>query len=223
MSSALNHARYFFENNIDVQRNSFDGNMKLQKLLFFASLISLARYGRILFDEPIRAFEKGCVVEEVRKKYKNDFYDFKKGLIGDISEISEEEKSILDITLGIYGHLSAKELSELNHDFCSWKAAYPKSLDASGYKDPDKAVISHADLMTEAKSLIPVIDLYIDNQARGYKTETIYGITFYYNPQETILNEEDISELANFAFWLSDDDEKTYTVYRDECGKLVVF
>ena len=76
MSNVFDYAKYFMKQGLDTQRNTFDGNMKLQKLLVFANLISLAERGEPLFNDEILAFEQGCVIEEVRLKYKHSYSEF---------------------------------------------------------------------------------------------------------------------------------------------------
>ena len=62
--------KWFLENNLDTPRDTFKGNMKLQKLLFFAQLISLAKNNKLLFDDEFCAFENGMVMEKIRIAYK---------------------------------------------------------------------------------------------------------------------------------------------------------
>ena len=62
MLKAIDAAKWFVNQNCDMPRNTFDGNMKLQKMLFFAQLIHLARTGELLFEDPILAFKQGSVV-----------------------------------------------------------------------------------------------------------------------------------------------------------------
>ena len=58
-NTVFDYAKWFLENDLDTPRNTFKGNMKLQKLLFFAQLISLAKNNKLLFDEEFCAFENG--------------------------------------------------------------------------------------------------------------------------------------------------------------------
>lgn len=58
-TNVLDYTKWFLENNLDTPRNTFKGNMKLQKLLFFAQLISLTKNNKLLFDEQFCAFENG--------------------------------------------------------------------------------------------------------------------------------------------------------------------
>ena len=42
MGKALDYAKYFIKGGFDSNPNTYDGNMKLNKLLVFADLISMA-------------------------------------------------------------------------------------------------------------------------------------------------------------------------------------
>ena len=46
MRKAIDFAKYFIKEELDNPRNSFDGNMKLQKLLVYSNLINLALYNK---------------------------------------------------------------------------------------------------------------------------------------------------------------------------------
>ena len=49
-NTIYDYTNWFLENNLDNPRNTYKGNMKLQKLLFFAQLISLAKNNKLLFE-----------------------------------------------------------------------------------------------------------------------------------------------------------------------------
>ena len=78
MRDAYDFAKYFIKNGYDSNPNTYDGNMKLQKMLTFANAISLAEYGKPLFNDKILAFTNGCVVEKVRLRYRNDYKGLKR-------------------------------------------------------------------------------------------------------------------------------------------------
>ena len=59
MSNALDFAKVFLKRGLDTNRDTYDGNMKLQKLLFFSNLVSIAEKGKPLFTDPIYAFANG--------------------------------------------------------------------------------------------------------------------------------------------------------------------
>lgn len=69
MKNVCDFAEYFIKNGADSIPNTFDGNMKLQKLLVLVNFANIAEYGEPLFSEQVLAFENGCVIE----KFQLDF------------------------------------------------------------------------------------------------------------------------------------------------------
>ena len=69
MRDVYDFAKFFIKNGADSSPNTYDGNMKLQKLLVFADLANIAEYGEPLFGDQVLAFKNGCVVEKVRLRY----------------------------------------------------------------------------------------------------------------------------------------------------------
>ena len=57
---------------------------------------------------------------------------------------SQEELESLKLSKEIFGRLSARELSLINHTFNFWMAAYHNSLQPDGYKDKSKATVARA-------------------------------------------------------------------------------
>ena len=56
-------AKWFCSQGIIENLNSEEGNMKLQKLLFFAQLIYMAKHnGETMFEEKFNAFKNGMVL-----------------------------------------------------------------------------------------------------------------------------------------------------------------
>ena len=77
MKDVYDYAKFFIKNGADSKPNTYEGNMKLQKLLILADLANVAENGEPLFQEQVLAFKNGCVVEKIRLKYKNDYFGFK--------------------------------------------------------------------------------------------------------------------------------------------------
>ena len=75
--------------------NTYDGNMKLQKLLVLADMAHLAQYGQPLFKDDVLALENGLVVEKVRLRYRNDYSGFKADSEKFDPDFSEEEYETL--------------------------------------------------------------------------------------------------------------------------------
>ena len=59
MKDVYDYAKYFIKNGADTMPNTYDGNMKLQKLLVLADLANIAEYGEPLFSEQVLAFKNG--------------------------------------------------------------------------------------------------------------------------------------------------------------------
>ena len=126
MRDVYDFAKFFIKNGADSSPNTYDGNMKLQKLLVFADLANIAEYGEPLFGDQVLAFKNGCVVEKVRLRYKNDYVAFYNDSKSYQPDFSEREYEILRLILDIFGNATAKELSEINHTFSFWKSAFIK-------------------------------------------------------------------------------------------------
>lgn len=218
MVSAFDVARWFIRNNLDQPRNTFDGNMKLQKLLYFSQLVHFAKYDEPLFNEPIYAFENGAVVEEIRQIYKHNNLDFVQSAYSEKINLSDEHLHTLKIVQDVFGHLTATELSHLNHKHPGWKKAFENSRVGGRYYK-ELGVIPQEELKREALNVLNVIEAYEMVKRTLPAHKVINGKTFYYNPDEiNIYDEEVFSILESF-----DGPEDSYTVYFDEKAGLVIY
>lgn len=220
MVDVLDCAKYFMKNATGLN-NSFDGSMKLQKLLVFSNLVNMALNNKPLFKDRLYAFENGCVVDSVRLKYKNDYLGLKKESESFKPNFSECELEALDITLNIFDKLSAKELSDLNHEFDFWKDSY---VDGENY-----CIVSNDNIKKELPIIKNIIDSY-RNRDKNKKTEVINGITFYYDPNNLNIDANFIVDGESYSimdelydFTLNELDENCYSIYLDEFGELVIF
>ena len=218
MKNVFDFAKYFMKKGLDTAPNTIDGNMKLQKLLTFATLISMAKGEGRLFSEEILAFKNGCVIESVRLRYRNDYSGFKKDSENFNQYFSEEEYDTLNKTIGIFGNLSAAELSELNHQFDFWKNAFEKGTGQNGYHHQGQSAISDADIEAELEKIRDVLAAYEKTQQDNIRSEVINGIKYYFAP-DFVLTEKIIEELEIFS---KEADEDVYSIYMDE-GELVIY
>ncbi|MFW6016847.1 MAG: Panacea domain-containing protein [bacterium] len=210
-------AKWFIKKGLDQPRNTIDGNMKLQKLLYFSQLISLAIYNKPLFNDPIYAFKNGSVVEKVRLKYKNDHREFIKEAEKDTFEFNDKEQKVIDLATGIFGGAGARELSKLNHTHYSWKKAYENSI-FNGVPLKNNSTISLDDIRKyDLEKIKEIIEAYKIDEKQSLKCEVINGIEFYYDPSEINLTEELIEELETY------DKEESYTIYKDPSLGMVVY
>lgn len=220
MVDVLDCAKYFMKNATGLN-NSFDGSMKLQKLLVFSNLVNMALNNKPLFKDRLYAFKNGCVVDSVRLKYKKDYLGLKKESESFKPNFSECELEALDITLNIFDKLSAKELSDLNHEFDFWKDSY---VDGENY-----CIVSNDNIKKELPIIKNIIDSY-RNRDKNKKTEVINGITFYYDPNNLNIDANFIVDGESYSimdelydFTLNELDENCYSIYLDEFGELVIF
>ena len=112
--TAIEISKWFIQKELDKADTKKDGNIKLQKLLFFAWLIHFQKFGKSLFDDDFKAYPKGPVVDSVRQVY----YDLAAENIPDFSENINET---LRLTKDIFGHATVKELVDLSHKSPTWE------------------------------------------------------------------------------------------------------
>lgn len=218
MRDVYDFAKYFIKNGADSLPNTYDGNMKLQKLLVLADMISVAEYGELLFGEEVLAFRNGCVVEKIRLRYKNDYTGFKHDSDVFQPDFSEREYNVLNMVMSIFGSSTARELSEINHTFNFWNEAYKKGTDGiTGYHDKSRSVVDMISQTEDIEKMREIILAFQESANDTMAREIINGISFYYDGFK--LTDDMIEQLEAFSF---DADDDTYSVYLDN-GRLVVY
>ena len=217
MRDVYEYAKFFIKNGADSEPNTYDGNMKLQKLLVLANMAYISQYHKPLYNEDILAFENGLVVEKVRLKYRNDYYAFKSESEKFNPNFDQEEYEILNAVLGVYGHLSAKELSDLNHQFKSWKQAYHDGTSSEGYHDKKKSVVDFSAFPDDIEAVGRAIKAYKETKKNTPRHEVINGVTFYYD--DLVMTDELIAELEKFSKVCEED---AYSICQED-GRLVIY
>lgn len=212
MKNVSEYSKFFLKKGLDSTPDTFDGNMKLQKLLFFANLIHLEENDEYLFEEEMLAFEGGTVIEEVRQRYRNDYIGYKKDANNHEPNFCQTEYDTLNKTIAIFGKLPAKELSSLNHEFNFWKDSLAKSTNQFGYHSKENAVIQKEDVKKELSKIRNVLDEYNKNKTNCETSELVNGITFYFNPTNVIIDQI-ILQLEDFSKYAEDN---AYTIYLEE-------
>lgn len=217
MKDVYDFAKFFIKSGADSMPNTYDGNMKLQKLLVFADLANIAEYGEPLFSEQVLAFKNGCVVEKVRLRYKNDYFGFKHDSEIFQPDFSEREYAVLNLVMEIFGKASAKELSEINHTFNFWKLAFDNGTDINGYHDKAQSIVDMMSQIEDINRMREIISAYKEVADDVTACEIINGVTFYYDGFS--LTDEMIEQLESFSLSA---DEDVYSVYVDN-GRLVIY
>jgi uncharacterized phage-associated protein len=210
-------AYWFIKKGYDSPRDTFDGNMKLQKLLFFAQLIHYAKHNKLLFSDEMKAFENGTVINDVRLNYKHNLYS----MIMESENSDEfndcEIKETLDLTCKIFGDMSASELSDLNHELISWKIAFNSSkTDIPGVYNSEKNTIKiDKYFLEDVQRMKDMLDAFEDENEMAF--EVINGVTFYYNPNLVNFTEDLQSKLEGMNF-----PDDAYTIIYDEEQGIII-
>ncbi len=191
--------------------------MKLQKLLVLADLVNIAEYGEPLFDDQVLAFKNGCVVEKVRLRYKNDYAAFRRDSELYQPDFSEREYEVLKLVMEIFGDASPKELSDINHTFKFWKLAFENGTSSTGYHNKDMSVVDMMSQQSDVGKMREIISAYRETANDITASETINGVTFYFDG--FALTDDMIDRLESFSLSA---DEDTYSVYLDN-GRLVIY
>ncbi|HII4514041.1 Panacea domain-containing protein [Clostridium perfringens] len=224
MCKAIDVASWFINNNYNPE-NSKESNLKLNKLLYFAQLISLIKREKPLFSEDLYAFENGVVVEAVRKPFCNDYLNFVETAKGSRINFSNEELEILNLTKDIFLGVSPEDLSNLTHEHKSWKEHFKKSKEraCNNYKyNKEESKICIDDYFSKFKDDLDLVQEIVmakeNNNLRDEKVFVINGTSYYYDPKELVLNDEIIEEIKQFPAI-----EEAYTLYMDESQGLIIF
>ena len=218
MADVFDYAKYLISQSLASFEDTFDGNMKLQKLLVFANLISFAERGIPLFNDEILAFTHGCVVEKVRHRYRGNYAEFIAESKMFSPKFSQDECNILDLTISLFGHLSARELSNTNHTFDFWRNAYESSIQENNYKDKSKAVVSLDAMAKESEKMQKIIQLFRQGKNESNCKETINGVDFHYS-HELSLTDDLLDTLYDYSLSAED---LSYSVYLDG-DNLVIY
>lgn len=210
MRDVYDFAKFFLKKGADSKPNTYDGNMKLQKLLVLANLASIAEYGETLFDDQILAFQNGCVVEKVRLRYKNDYFAFKRDSDVYQPDFTQREYTILNLIMDIFGAATAKELSDINHTFRFWEIAYANGTTSGGYHDKEKSAVNMMSQKEDIDRMREIITAYRETAKEASSCEIINGVTFFYDDIE--LTDDILDQLEMFSRTA---DEDSYSVYLD--------
>lgn len=219
MTDALTIAKALMHKDADGQNtNTKDGNKIINKLLYFAQLISLSKYGEKLFENDLYAFQEGCVVEDVRKEYYKSYHDLKaEASLFEETNLTLKEKDVLEEVMRLFGDFSAEELSEITHGHKSWIENYEGSrVGEYFYKERQKI-----DTNSLIENEVPWISNFLaddeEDDEDGYVMKINNGIVFYYNPDA--YTEEEIVQVTKDFNGV----DKVYTIVKEYDGKAVIY
>jgi uncharacterized phage-associated protein len=119
MSKALEVANFFLFQS-EEEAGDVISNLKLQKLLYYAQGLHLAKFGKPLFDEKVEAWMHGPVVPVVYHHFKQHG---DKGLPKPDAcpKFGKVTQDFLSTIYRTYGQYSAWKLRNFTHDEPPWK------------------------------------------------------------------------------------------------------
>ena len=136
MVEAKEVAKYFiskaenkklFNTNVIVLngRRCYEGNVRLNKYLYLAQTVYLAKYGKLLFEELIQAYDNGPIVKDVQVKYSVLLANSNKE-----TNLDETIKSFLDKIYVALENATYEELLEITHEDTALKELSDKTYNA---------------------------------------------------------------------------------------------
>lgn len=187
MINTINLAKCFLSINPGLRVGNFDNNLKVNKLLYFASLIYYSIYQEDLIDENFERWDNGPVVREVYKEFRYNNLNTQNDC--DFDEFSSDIKKVIQITNFVYGNKTSNELSDETHTHNIWIQT-PKNE----YLEFSKINLSVKNYM---KNLYLV---YKDIDFKNLHKEIINGnIYFYYDDNIDLYSEESLNEIQNIS------------------------
>ena len=104
-------------------RKSYEGNIRLNKYLYFAQTVYLAKYGKLLFEDEFVAYDNGPVIKEIVENYPSMQANANKEKI----VLPKEIKEFLDKIYLSLEDASCKELIDITHEDTAWKEVSDKT------------------------------------------------------------------------------------------------
>lgn len=143
MQTALNVAEWFLSRNKIIEEDCGGEpitNMKLQKLLYYAQGLYLAKFNKPLFNDDIENWTHGPVVASIYDEYK---INKNMGIVNfnpPIENFTDDEEEILKFTLEEFGQFSASKLRNMTHEETPWKSTkrndvIPQNIIAEYFKE----------------------------------------------------------------------------------------
>lgn len=175
-------AKWFLNKDKSLCNGYVDENTRLNKLLYFSSLLFFSKFGEELLDEKFERWDRGPVLKSLYMDYRYNKLGEKKLEIPKIE--NKEIEKILNIINLIYADKTAEELSEETHTHNIW-------LETSKNSKMEFKNISE----TLRKQMINYYNLYENFDFDNIKVEKINGNKFYYDRRNLKMTEDLLKEL----------------------------
>ena len=143
--------RKLFNNNIVINnsRKSYEGNIRLNKYLFLAQVVYLAKYGKKLFSDNFVAYDNGPVIQSIISEYPLMSSRDDKVIL------SDDVKVFLDKIYESLENASVEELIDITHEDPEWIRLSNKT-----YNAPTMDIEKNIDVYKERyKGLIQALNI----------------------------------------------------------------
>lgn len=115
-----------FNKNIVIYNNrkSYEGNIRINKYLFLAQVVHIAKYGVCLFSDEFVAYDNGPVIEDIMHSYGRLIYNSVD------NNIEKKDKDFLDKIYFSLENATYADLIEITHDDPEWQNLSNRTLNA---------------------------------------------------------------------------------------------
>ena len=167
MIDTMDLAKYFLSINPNLRVGNYDNNLKLNKLLYFSSLMYFSVFKENLINNYFERWNNGQVIRDVYREFR--YNDLISNSECKSDAVSSKEKTIIQIVNFIYGNKTSNELSEETHLHNIWiDASQNEYLD---FQKMDSSIISY---MKNLYSIYQTVDF------ENLHKEVINGNTYLY-------------------------------------------
>lgn len=175
--------KWFFEKNTSLYNGYIEENIKINKLLYYSSIMFYSVFGKYLLDEEFERWDKGPVLKSLYRDYRYNKLGYKIRFEKD-EILDEEVEKVLNIINLIYSDKTSKELSDETHKHNLWKEAMKNS----------KIDISKIDSNLK-KQMLNYYNLYESFDFKNIHTVKIGGNKYFYDKNNLEMTKEIIGEL----------------------------
>ena len=146
MVTARDVAKYFLAKDVSKElfnmklvefnnRKAYEGNIRLNKYLYFAQTVYLAKYGKLLFEDDFVAYVNGPVIKDIIDNYSS----MQASRINNEDNLSDNIKQFLDKIYISLENATCEELIDITHEDTAWKDVsnqtyYAPVIDLGKYK-----------------------------------------------------------------------------------------
>ena len=132
-------------------RKSYEGNIRLNKYLYFAQTVYLAKNGKLLFSDSFVAYDNGPVIKEIVENFPSMQANANK----EKDTLPKEIKIFLDKIYESLKDASYDELIEITHEDSAWKELSDKT-----YYAPELDLLKYqSKFEKQYKGLIKIMEI----------------------------------------------------------------